>query len=109
VHQEPYDFLRYTEFMLHRLFSQSGFKKIEIEKIGNIFDLHAQVSLSLFKLLSRKAGNNILKRKLITVLHRLSNFYFRFILNVLSPQKDKREDTIGYPQGYGCVAVKNEI
>ncbi len=43
VHQAPYDFLRYTHFMLEKMFTDAGFKDIEITPIGTPFDVYQVV------------------------------------------------------------------
>ena len=107
VHQAPYDFLRYTEFMLKRLFSNAGFLQIRIRKIGNIFDVNSQVFSSLYKPLYRNISQQILKRKLLSLFRRLHDFSIRTILRISNFDFNK-EDAIGYPQGYGCVAIKGD-
>lgn len=107
IHQAPYDFLRYTEFMLERLFSSAGFQHIRIEKIGNIFDVHSQVFSSLYKPLYRSISQQILKRKLLSLARRVHDLSIRAILK-LSNFDFKMEDTLGYPHGYGCKVTKKE-
>lgn len=104
VHQAPYDFLRYTEFMLKRLISQAGFQKAEVEKIGNIVDVHSQVSSSLYKYLRKNAvSDTVSKRKLISLCYFIYNYITKTMLKISNFDS---EDTIGYPHGYGCVATK---
>lgn len=107
IHQAPYDFLRYTEFMLNRLFPNAGFQQIRIEKIGNIFDVHSQVFSSLYIPLYRSISQQILKRKLLSLVRRLHDLSIRAIFKI-SNFNFKKEDTIGYPHGYGCVATKKD-
>jgi len=108
VHQGPYDFLRYTEHMLKRLLTQSGFQEFEITKIGNIFDVYAQISSSVYKLISRKMSGHVLKRKGMGFLRRLHRLLFSAMLQVSGCDEKNKEDSIGYPHGYGVLAVKKE-
>jgi SAM-dependent methyltransferase len=108
VHQEPHDFLRYTEHMLKRLLTQSGFQEFEITKIGNIFDVHAQVSSSVYKFVSRKISGHVLKQKGVGLLYRLHRLFFSAMLRVSGCDEKNKEDYIGYPHGYGVLAVKED-
>lgn len=107
VHQAPYDFLRYTEFMLERLLFESGFKEVIIEKIGNIFDVEMQVSGSLYKYVSSPTVTQKGAARIINAfLYRLHYYSIKGITRLSIKDKTALEDSIGYPHGYGCVAVR---
>ena len=69
IHQAPYDFLRYTEYMLQRLFLEGGFEDFRIEKIGNIFDVQTQISSSLYHFISTSSGSKYRFVRAIIVLN----------------------------------------
>lgn len=108
VHQAPYDFLRYTEFMLERLLGLSGFQEIKIEKIGNIFDVYAQVFSSLYMLCYKDSSTHKLKRKLMELFRRFHNLFIKVFLKISNCDVRNKEDAIGYPHGYGCAAVRRD-
>lgn len=45
LHEEPYDFFRYTKFGLEQLFSDVGFKMIECNQRGGFFTTIAQMKI----------------------------------------------------------------
>lgn len=54
LHQKPYDFFRYTNFALERMFGDRGFVSTRVEPLGNLFDIYD---------LDRKVRSNILRRE----------------------------------------------
>ena len=70
IHQAPIDYLRYTEFMLHRLLEQAGFENIEITKIlkDNLELIDQDIELiSNFNKYSKKKYKNKIVYKLNTL------------------------------------------
>ena len=107
VHQAPYDFLRYTEYMLQRLFLEGGFENFRIEKIGNIFDVQTQISSSLYHFISTSSGSRYrFVRAIIALLYRLHYYSITSMVKISGINRRHIEDSIGYPHGYGCVAVR---
>jgi SAM-dependent methyltransferase len=45
LHEEPYDFFRYTKFGLASLFGSAGFKVIEVNQRGGFFSTIAQMNI----------------------------------------------------------------
>ena len=105
IHQAPYDFLRYTEYMYRYLFERVGFKQYTIHPIGNIVYVDSIVSGSLRRWLL-KAEKRFWKRVILRVLLRMSRELVRASLGFAGGQKSEAPDTIGFPFGYGCIAVK---
>ena len=109
IHQEPYDFFRYTEFMLQRLFNHSGFQNIEITKIGNLLDIFPALSNATWKLLHKTRNPD--KYDLCNRGFNLALKVFKCIhlliygIMIKASGIDKHHvDEAGYPWGYGCVA-----
>jgi len=48
IHEEPYDFYRYTEFALRRFANTAGFNVIELKPVGGAVDVLADVTAKLF-------------------------------------------------------------
>lgn len=83
LHQQPYDFYRYTEYALKDLLSD--FNDVEIRKLGTISDIYKGILKDLFGLKSR--------------------FYkpIYYLVKLLAGFKADHEN---YPQGYGVIAEK---
>jgi len=98
VHQAPYDFLRYTHFMLEKMFTDAGFKDIEITPIGTPFDVYQVVQDIYFaKSMDHTKGAMRLRlaRKSIYLLTKL----FTPILRTCPSLKD-------FAEGYGFKGYK---
>lgn len=55
VHQEPYDFHRYTPFMLKRLLEGAGFADIDVEPLATPADVYLQTQKHFFGMLFDEA------------------------------------------------------
>ncbi len=107
IHQAPYDFLRYTNHMYHYMFQKSGFAQYTIEPIGNIGDVHDVVFKGVKKWLLEKEvcwWKRVPLNVMISLSHKLNRLCFKFV----GLKKTDEKDILGYPQGYGCVAIKEE-
>lgn len=60
-HQEPIDFNRYTHFQLQRLLELAGFKDIEVESLGNQWDVYDTIELKVFEQWRKKAPSVFLE------------------------------------------------
>ena len=49
IHQEPYDYLRYTHFMLRYVLGREGFEKVRVDPSGNIVDVMQKVETGFFR------------------------------------------------------------
>ena len=100
IHQEPYDFLRYTNFMLQKLFVDAGFKKYEIEPLGSTANLYRFSEKFFFgQLLSETKSF----RKIIAHLARILS---RSLTIVFWPLYKKVGVSKNYPEGYGFITYK---
>ena len=52
-HEQPYDFHRYTFFCLQRMFSDTGFKVLKLEYIGDMIAAHITIASRLFGLVPK--------------------------------------------------------
>lgn len=60
LHDEPYDFFRYTRFGLKEILEESGFKKIKITPLGNLPILFSQYfNIFLFYSIKRMLNNKL--------------------------------------------------
>ena len=92
-HEQPYDFYRYTQFALRRLFSEAGFADIEIAWLeGYLATVSYQVDL-LARSLPRRASVARLPLRVVSELCARSDL------------KRKRTGT-GHPKNYTVVASR---
>lgn len=106
VHQAPYDYQRYTEYMFRDFFEKIHFEKFSIEKIGNITDIYSIVHRSLTKYLLSETSGARMRHLLIKSLLFIEKIVFYMVLKSAGPETILKQDNMGYPQGYGCTAVK---
>jgi len=112
IHQEPYDFYRYTPFCFEYLLSQAGFVKTRVENIGDIFDIYKVIKKELFNVVNQNLTKNIKSRYLriiprvfLKIFEISINTVFQIIKSLKIFTKAKKEKT-NYSHGYGVVAKK---
>jgi SAM-dependent methyltransferase len=98
VHDEPYDYFRYTPYGLNYLLQKAGFREIEIYPAGGFFTMWL---LRLNYFLSRAIKNRFtIKSKMFKILYYLCApiFVFNQLIAPLLDKLDKSkyQDTIGY-------------
>jgi len=106
IHQAPYDFLRFTEYMFQYLFSGAGFSSYQIDRIGNVVDVYTVVTRSLNKYLLTERSISKLRYLVIKNLLLIERKIHKACIKTIMSDIRSQKDTIGYPQGYGCVAIK---
>ena len=92
-HEQPYDFYRYTQFGLRRLFEETGFRHVEIEWLEGYF---GTVSYQL-DVAARAAGSHPRWRQAAPALRRVSQMAARADLRW-------RLTAVGHPKNYTLVA-----
>lgn len=99
VHQEPYDYYRYTPFMLERLLKNAGATSIKVEPLGTPYDVLKYHS----DLVAGKMIEKSIEGKLSARLPRKAlNFYFALFGSKLKTLPADPH----YALGYGFVAKK---
>lgn len=112
IHQPPYDFNRYTHFMLKYLMEENNFSNIKITNIGNIFDIQKVVNESYFGIIKEnlvKLIPNKYFRLIPRIIIEMINFEFKVCLSFLNRFLNKpnlNSNKQVYIQGYGVVAEK---
>jgi SAM-dependent methyltransferase len=94
VHQAPYDFHRFTFFMLEKLLLDAGFTDISVEAVGCPFDVYQQTKKHFYwRLLKQYSGIKNLLLRMNWKFGRLSDLFFeRFV----DRQKVDPKFTLGY-------------
>lgn len=62
IHQAPRDFLRYTHYMLRYLLQRSGFRNIEITKLGTIRDIRKGIMRGYFRTIQARLKSMVPNR-----------------------------------------------
>jgi len=109
-HQGPYDYNRYTHYMLEILLKDAGFQKIEITPLGKPAQVYINIINDFFrKLRKRKISNN----------KHIQKFFFRAVgfvrlvnlglFAICRPLYNLAEINYQFVQGYGFRGYKTEI
>ncbi len=101
VHQAPYDFNRYTNFMLDRLLTDAGFQDISVTGLGTPYDALRNMQLHYFYKVLKANQRNRLSRYLAKLLWNLLK-----IINLVMRKFLPLPPTSEYTQGYGFSANK---
>lgn len=94
IHQAPYDFHRYTSYMLELLLKDAGFSNIEITAIGKPIQLYLNLQDALFPHLPK------------TPSMKLYRFIERALYVMFRPFALKGKENNFFCQGYGFIAKK---
>ena len=108
VHQRPYDFYRYTDISLKRLFGACGFSEPKIEPVLGEHVLLFSISARLFTNLARKTrfSANSLLNAIAAVFVRVLWKLIRIGFWALGPLFKKAQRDADWPLGYLFKAIK---
>ena len=106
IHQAPYDFLRYTEYMFRYMLEKAGFAHTTIHPIGNVVGIHHTVSRAWRTWLLMEE-ERLWKRLTLRALFRVNHRLTQICTDLAGEERKEAVDTLGYPQGYGCIAIKS--
>lgn len=107
VHQAPYDFNRFTNFMLERLLRDAGFRDIAIKNLAKTVDLYQNIQIQFFYyLLSTKFSENAVAQFFLRLLARIAWRLTKYTALLFLPLYKQAMDSPEYTQGYGFFAKK---
>lgn len=107
VHQAPYDFNRFTNFMLERLLRDVGFHDIVVTNLAQTVDLYQNIQIQFFYyLLSTKFSKNVVAQFFFRTLARIAWRVTKYTALLFLPLYKKAMDSLEYTQGYGFFAKK---
>ena len=107
VHQAPYDFNRYTNFMLELMFTESGFQNIEVTSLGTPFDVYEFAQRDFFNLLMEsKFFDNLIGHRASKLFARLGRKISVSTTAVFKSVFRRVGASDVYTHGYGFKAVK---
>ena len=102
VHQEPYDFHRYTHIMLTRLLAESGFRDVKVESIGTLFETYGMLQQQFFAHLLAKEMPGGIRR----LAARGGRKLFHLATAVFAPVFRSASPSSAYTAGYCFIASK---
>lgn len=108
VHQEPYDFLRYTRYMLELMLHQAGFSRVSVEPLGTPLEVYATMQRLFFDdalasvAHNHKAGLSFDKAT-IRVARKAENLLLS-VLRRITPLSGR--SSTAYTEGYGFMGWK---
>ncbi len=100
VHQEPYDYFRYTDYALRRMLSDAGYVDIVIVPLGTPNDLLAQMTSHFFAML--EGGE---KRYSTRIFWKMQVILQRVVVLLFGNLKPSMK----YNLGYGFFATKRAV
>jgi len=105
LHQLPYDFFRYTCHALERIGAEAGFSDIQVDALGNFFDVWDIDQRIRTRIILREAtGWRRFMARMLMWAERKSDF----ILHKLLPSSViEAPDADGFPQSYGMIGRKS--
>jgi len=96
IHEQPYDFFRYTQFALERMAEKAGFKIVLLEKIGGLPEV-------LTDLLAKGIKHLPLVGPFLSLLSQKITFAF---VSTRFGQKVSGKTSVNFPLGYFLIAAK---
>lgn len=100
LHQEPFDFLRFTEYQLKYLLEKSEFSEIKIMPLSNFFEIYYATQNAFLN-----ASINQQKKLIFKIFLRIFR-KIQFLMTMLMSIFFKNVEDKQYPKGYGIVAKK---
>lgn len=101
VHQEPYDFHRYTNFMLEYMLLQCGFSHREVRPLGNVFHLWQTMTKKFFNYFVASSKNAF-----FVFCARLIRRAMMTFIKLLHPFFEKARASYRFTEGYGFFGIK---
>ena len=105
--------MRYTNFMLEYLFREVGFIDVNIEEMGDAFDIYRTLTNGYFKIARRNISTQksiikLLSRLFLKLLLLINTHSFLLMRHYIYISKKGRlsEEEMDYVQGYGVMAKK---
>ena len=100
IHEKPYDFTRPTRYYIKRVLEDSGFEKVEIENISDLYNIYGNFQRDFFDALLQNYKKEP-THFLVRILRKMTYVFFRIFGGLL---KGVKYDS--YPAGYGFSAEK---
>jgi len=105
IQNSPSDFYRYTDTSIHKVLSESGFKKNKVSHIGNLYSVNDLFLHSFYKRLLMKNTNRKISWLIIKFFERSNKLLIRLLIFLYAKQ-DSLNKTDDIPLAYGFIANK---
>ena len=103
----PYDFLRYTRYMLDRMFRESGFRTRSVRSLGQPWHVYETMQRQFFdRLIHTDTPDSRMPKVLFRLLARLGRKLAAINTAVLGPVFRRAARSDEYTEGYGFMAWK---
>lgn len=107
IHQEPFDYNRYTRDMLKRVLSDCGFKNIDVRESGSHISVCLYGGARIFNLLYKtRFSKNYIIHRIFFSLVQLFECLNKFLWNLFKPIYVLAKDDSKMPEGYSFKAFK---
>lgn len=97
VHQEPFDYFRYTNFALSKLLVDAGYSDVEIVATGTPIDVLFQTTNHFFSTLEKEKKSYFVR--IFWKVHAILLILIKLVFGNLNP-------SLKYTLGYGFIAKK---
>lgn len=101
IHDEPYDYWRFTKFSLEKIFKEAGFKIVELEQTGGFFAVLAQL---LIRYIINRL--NLTKKRWSVLISPFLKIFGRFM--IFLDRIDKNEKNRKFAIGWIIIAKKEK-
>jgi SAM-dependent methyltransferase len=99
LHEEPFDFYRYTSYGLSRLLGEAGFEEIVVEPVGGYFSTLAQLSRNCGLIIGAGSERRDIARRAVAVAGRAAAR--------LLPKLDRLDRRRALPLGWTATARRS--
>lgn len=106
LHDEPYDFTRFTEYSLQRLLKKRGFTDIRIEQLSTFTDAHAHIARAYFMEALKSAQALKGLKKIVAVLVVRGARKLHSVSVMMFGRLGVKPHSSRHPKGYGTAAKK---
>lgn len=109
-HQGPYDYHRYTHYMLEILLRDAGFQDVEVIAIGKPVKVYINIIDGFFRQLrGQKVSDNALVQQIFFQSVKLIRLINLGIFAIFLPIYNLAEERHNFTQGFGFVGYKRSI
>lgn len=107
IHQEPYDFFRYTPYALKRLLTLAGFLRVNVVGLGTPLDVYQSIQTSFFsRLIYQQFSSHRLLGLLAKTIARVARYGTLAVFLLCRPIFLLAQPTDTFSLGYGFKGTK---
>jgi SAM-dependent methyltransferase len=95
IHEEPYDYFRYTQFALKNMFENNGFEVLELQSLGGIIEVLADI-------ISKSISHHFIGKHVCIAIQQIT----KILGGTKIGRKIRKNTEFRFPLGFGLVAQK---